>query len=258
MRESGILFPVFSLPSRFGIGCVSKEAYDFVDFLEKSGQGFWQVLPVGPTGFGDSPYQPFSAFAGNPYFIGLEKLIEEGLLTWDECNSTDFGNNEEKVDYGALYQGRFTLLRKAYERFTEKGLDKEKDYLEFVKEEKDWLQDYALFMAIKTEEQGKNWQDWDLPYRTRKPAAIKKALTELADEIGFFMFQQYEFDRQWKKLHEYAASKNVKIIGDIPFYVAMDSADVWAHPEVFRMNDDLTPELVAGCPPDAEGVIAEK
>ncbi|MBQ9065794.1 MAG: 4-alpha-glucanotransferase [Blautia sp.] len=251
MRESGILFPVFSLPSRFGIGCVSKEAYDFVDFLEKSGQGFWQVLPVGPTGFGDSPYQPFSAFAGNPYFIGLEKLIEEGLLTWDECNSTDFGNNEEKVDYGALYQGRFTLLRKAYERFTEKGLDKEKDYLEFVKEEKDWLQDYALIMAIKTEEQGKNWQDWDLPYRTRKPAAIKKALTELADEIGFFMFQQYEFDRQWKKLHEYAASKNVKIIGDIPFYVAMDSADVWAHPEVFRMNDDLTPELVAGCPPDA-------
>ncbi len=251
MRESGILFPVFSLASRYGIGCISKEAYEFVDFLEKSGQGFWQILPVGPTGYGDSPYQPFSAFAGNPYFICLETLIEEGLLTREECDSSFFGNNEEKVDYGALYQGRFPLLKKAYDRFMEKKLDKETDYQDFLKKEDFWLKDYALYMALKEKMGGKSWQDWDESFRSRDAKALKTAEAELSDSIGFFFFQQYEFDRQWQKLHDYALSKNVKIIGDLPFYVAMDSADVWAHPEVFRMNKDLTPEVVAGCPPDA-------
>ena len=251
MRESGILFPVFSLPSRFGIGCVSKEAYEFVDFLEKSGQGIWQVLPVGPTGFGDSPYQPFSAFAGNPYFISLEALIEEGLLTWDECNAVDFGHDVERVDYGAQYNGRFALLRKAYERFAEKGLLKSREFLAFTEKEDSWLSDYALYMAIKGSQGGKSWQDWDEPLRIRDAKAIMEAKEELASEIGLFLFQQFKFDEQWQKLHAYATSKNVKIVGDLPFYVAMDSADVWAHPEVFRMNKDLTPEVVAGCPPDA-------
>ena len=251
MRESGILFPVFSLPSRYGIGCVSKEAFEFVDFLEKSGQGFWQILPVGPTGFGDSPYQPFSAFAGNPYFIGPELLIEEGLLTREECDAVDFGKNEERVDYGALYQGRFTILRKAYARFLEQELDQSEEYLDFLKKEEEWLPDYALYMAVKGSQGGISWQDFDEPLRARTAKAMRQAEKELKDEIGFFLFQQFEFDRQWKKLHEYASSKNVKLIGDIPFYVSMDSADVWAHPEVFRMNKDLTPEVVAGCPPDA-------
>ena len=251
MRESGILFPISSLPSRYGIGCISRDAYDFVDFLKKSGQGFWQILPVGPTGFGDSPYQPFSAFAGNPYFICLETLIEEGLLTRDECDAVHFGSDETRVDYGALYQGRYPLLKKAYDRFVEKELCDEPEYKAFIKEENYWLKDYALYMAIKEEMGGKSWQDWDEPYKCRENAALKKAETELADTIGFFCFQQYEFNKQWTKLHEYATAANVKIIGDIPFYVSMDSADVWAHPEVFRINKDLTPEVVAGCPPDA-------
>lgn len=146
MRESGILFPIFSLPSKFGIGSFSREAYEFIDFLKDSGQGFWQILPIGPTGFGDSPYQPFSAFAGNPYFISPEVLIEKGLLTWDEANGFDFGCNEERVDYGALYNNRYTLLRIAYERFISKGLDKLDSYKEFLKNQSFWLDDYCLFM----------------------------------------------------------------------------------------------------------------
>ena len=258
MRESGILMPIFSLPSRFGIGSISREAYEFVDFLEKAGQGVWQVLPIGPTGFGDSPYQPFSAFAGNPYFISLEALIEEGLLTWDECNWADFGQNEERVDYGALYQNRSPLLRKAYERFLERGLDKAQDYLDFIREQGYWLEDYALYMAIKAEQGQKSWLDWEEELRARDPQALKKAQKDLAEEIGFYFFQQFEFDSQWKKLHAYASSKNVQIVGDIPFYISMDSADVWANPEVFRMNKDLTPEVVAGCPPDAFSATGQR
>ena len=251
MRESGILFPVSSLPSRYGIGCVSKEAFEFVDFLEKSGQRCWQILPVGPTGFGDSPYQPFSAFVGNPYFICLETLVEDGLLKQEDCDQVSFGENPERVDYGALYQNRFPLLRKAYEAFLEKKLDEEPEYLAFLKKESFWLEDYALYMAIKDDQGGKNWQDWEEPYRTREAAALKEAQKRLADEIGFYCFQQFCFNTQWNSLHAYAAGKKVKIIGDLPFYVSMDSADVWAHPEVFRMNKDLTPAVVAGCPPDA-------
>jgi len=258
MRESGILYPVSSLPSRFGIGCFSKEAYEFVDFLQQAGQGYWQVLPIGPTGFGDSPYQPFSAFAGNPYFISLEDLIEQELLTWDEAGSFDFGKDEERVDYGALYNNRFTALRIAYKRFSEKKLNASEEFKAFLEKEKYWIEDYALYMALKAQNEGKSWTEWDEPLRTRKKAALEEAKKELAEDIGFFEFQQYMFDKQWRKLRAYANEKLVKIIGDIPFYVSLDSTDVWAHPETFRMNKDLTPEVVAGCPPDAFSATGQR
>ena len=274
MRESGILFPIFSIPSKFGIGSFSREAYEFVDFLEKSGQGFWQILPIGPTGFGDSPYQNVSAFAGNPYFISLETLIEDGLLTWDEVNAHDFGSDETKVDYGAIYESRRDILKKAYEKFTEKLEASRKDktitagsaspssdtvpkkslaeeYDAFIKMETYWLEDYALFMALKEKAGGASWLDWEDDLRKREPKAIEAAKKELADEMGLYYFEQFEFDRQWRALRAYANKKHVKIIGDIPFYVAMDSADAWSHPEVFLMDKDLKPTVVAGCPPDA-------
>lgn len=250
MRESGMLFPVFSLPSKFGIGCFSREAFSFVDFLEQSGQGFWQILPVGPTGFGNSPYQPFSAFAGNPYFISPELLIEEGLLTWDEAGGVNFGSDEQQVDYGALYENRIPLLKKAYERFLEKGEEKEA-YEKFLKKEEFWLKDYALFRALKDENEGASWLTWEDALRKREKEALEEAEKRLKDEIEYVYFEQYEFDKQWTKLRKYANEKNVKIIGDLPFYVSMDSADAWSCPEVFQMDKDLVPTVVAGCPPDA-------
>ncbi|MCR5789009.1 MAG: 4-alpha-glucanotransferase [Lachnospiraceae bacterium] len=254
MRESGMLFPIFSLPSKFGIGCFSKEAYEFVDFLESSGQGFWQILPIGPTGFGNSPYQPFSAFAGNPYFISPEKLIEDGLLTWDECNAAYFGSNEECVDYGALYENRFPLLKKAYERFTERLKEEtalKEAYEAFLRKEAFWLEDYAMFTALKDAKNGASWLTWEEDLKKREKKALLKVKEELSQEIGFVCFEQYAFDRQWNRLRQYANQKNVKIIGDLPFYVSLDSADAWSHPEVFLMTEDLTPKVVAGCPPDA-------
>lgn len=250
-RESGILLPIFSLPSRFGIGCFDKEAYAFVDFLEKAGQRYWQVLPFGPTGFGDSPYQPFSAFAGNPYFISLEGLIEEGLLTWDECNGCDFGADQEKVDYGAQYNSRYKLLKIAFDRFCEKGLDDSQEFWAYKKKESYWLKDYAAFMSIKEKFEGISWLDWDPDYKKRLPSVMVKVFEELADSVDFIVFQQYEFDLQWRKLRKYANDKGIKIIGDIPFYIAMDSADTWAHPEAFEFDEELMPVSVAGCPPDA-------
>ncbi|MBO4338076.1 MAG: 4-alpha-glucanotransferase, partial [Lachnospiraceae bacterium] len=250
MRESGILQPIFSLPSKFGIGSFSREAYEFVDFLEKSETGFWQILPVGPTGYGNSPYQPYSAFAGNPYFISIEDLINEGLLTWDEANSADFGKDQERVDYGALYENRLPLLKKAYERFKEKK-EEQKEFKEYKEKEKWWLLDHSMYCAIKKAQDNKSWQDWDEPLKKREKKAMDKAAKEYADEIEFACFCQFKFDQQWHALHEYAAKKKVKIIGDLPFYVSLDSADAWAHPEVFGMDKDLTPTLVAGTPPDA-------
>lgn len=250
MRESGILFPIFSIPSKFGIGCFSKEAYDFVDFLEGAGQGFWQILPVGPTGFGNSPYQPFSAFAGNPYFISLEDLIEEGLLTWDECNAIKFYSDETRVDYGAIYENRDDLLEIAYKRFIQS--DKEtKQFKAFIKKESGWLEDYALFTSIKRKLGGKPWYEWEKGIKEREPDALKKIKNELKDDIEFVYFKQYEFDKQYRALREYANKKNVKIIGDMPFYVSLDSVDCWAHPDVFLMDKDLKPKVVAGCAPDA-------
>lgn len=252
MRESGILFPISSLPSPYGIGCFSKEAYDFVDFLANAGQGFWQILPIGPTGFGDSPYQPFSAFAGNPYFISPVALVEDGLLTYDELNALDFGSDVERVDYGQLYNNRYRMLQMAFDRFVEKKGDATPEYKAFLKEQDFWLEDYCLFMTLKQQKfEGASWENWDEDYRTHKATAIKEAKEEYADTMAFFSFQQFMFDQQWKKLHAYATKKNVKIIGDIPFYVSLDSADVWSHPEAFQMDKEGHPTVVAGCPPDA-------
>jgi len=250
MRESGILFPIFSVPSKFGIGCFSREAYEFVDFLKKSSQGYWQILPLGPTGFGDSPYQSISAFAGNPYFISPEELINDGLLTWDECWSMDFGTDETRVDYGAMYNNRSKLLRKAYDRFLEQDGTASAEYKSFCEKEGEWLEDYCLFMVLKMNHGGQGWQSWEEPLRLRDADALAKVKKEQAKELGFYAFQQYKFDVQWKKLRAYANENDVKIIGDIPFYTAMDSVDVWAHPEAFLLDEEKNPTVVAGCAPD--------
>ena len=247
MRASGILLPVSSLPGKYGIGCFSKEAYDFVDVLEKANQKYWQILPIGPTSYGDSPYQSFSTFAGNPYFISLEKLIEEELLTEEECNSVDFGENNEYIDYEKLYNGRFNLLKKAYKRSN----PEDEGFKKFVEENGFWIEDYAMFMAIKAEHNGESFELWEDEIRVRKPEAMERYREKFKDEILFYKFIQFKFYEQWFKLKEYANDKGIKIIGDIPIYVAYDSADVWANPELFQMDEEVKPISVAGCPPDA-------
>ena len=193
--------------------------------------------------------QPFSAFAGNPYFISLEDLINEGLLSWDDVNGVDFGTDPERVDYGRLYENRGIVLKKAYENFI--GRNDRKALDDYIKETDFWLSDYALYVSIKEDQGGKSWLEWPDDLRKRSAAALKKAKTKFKDEIDYISFVQFKFDEQWKKIHEYAASKNVKIIGDLPFYVALDSADAWSHPEVFLMDKDFKPTKIAGCPPDA-------
>lgn len=240
--------PVSSLPSRFGIGGFSKEAYDFVDFLAASGQSLWQILPLGPTGYGDSPYQSFSTFAGSPYYISLDALIEEGLLTEEECSSVDFGNDTKRVDYEKIYYTRFKLLRKAFERANRSD---DADYSAFVKENELWLKDYAMYMAVKDSLGGVSWIEWDEEIRLRKPKAMKKYEKELADDIAFYSYQQYLFSKHWRALKEYANKKGIQIVGDIPIYVAFDSADTWAKPELFQLDQKNVPTAVAGCPPDA-------
>lgn len=249
MRECGILYPISSLPSKYGIGCFSREAYEFVDFLKVSGQSYWQILPLSPTGFGDSPYAAFSTFAGNPYFICLETLTEEGLLLQEECESIDWGSNPEAVDYGKIYAGRQDILKKAYERFKDQAKT-DPEYLAFLKESKEWLEDYCLFMALKKENDDKPWSEWDTPYRIRDKKALAVLDVVIAECVDFYRFQQFEFSKQWKKLRTYANERNIRIIGDIPFYVAFDSADSWAHPELFQFDEQKVPVSVAGCPPD--------
>lgn len=248
MRDSGILLPIFALPSKYGIGCFSKEAYEFVDQLKRAGQSKWQILPLGPTGYGDSPYQSFSTFAGNPYFIDLETLVEERLLTVEECESCDFGAEEEPIDYGRLYLSRTGILRKAFHRFQNKD---RVGYACFIEENKEWLDEYSLFMALKNKHGGKSWKEWEPVYRDREKKAIESAKKELAEEIDFFKFQQYEFSKQWDGLHTYAREQGVQIIGDIPIYVAFDSADTWGEPKQFQFDADKNPVAVAGCPPDS-------
>lgn len=248
MRASGILMGISSIPSKYGIGCFSKEAYDFVDQLEKAGQQYWQILPLGPTGYGDSPYQSVSTFAGNPYFIDLEELIKKELLTKEECEACDWGGSESYVDYEKIYFSRYKLLRKAYEKA---DLKTDPDYAEFLKEEKDWLQDYCLFMAIKNDQKGICWIDWPEELKDRHSKAVKEAEKELAEEIEFYRFQQYCFTTQWRKLKAYANKKDISIIGDVPIYVALDSSDAWANPEMLQFDEDYNPKAVAGCPPDA-------
>ena len=244
-RASGVLLPIFSLPSKYGIGCFSKEAYQFIDRLKAAGQSYWQILPLGPTGYGDSPYQSFSTFAGNPYFIDLETLTGEGLLTAQECEYGCEGIREDKIDYEKIYKIRFQILEKAFSRFGEND-----EYRAFVSENQFWLEDYSLYMAIKDRNGGVSWNEWEEPLKNKESQAIENAKAELSRQIAFYKFQQYEFDRQWKRLRSYANENGIEIIGDIPIYVAFDSADTWSAPEMFRFNDALEPIDVAGCPPD--------
>ena len=246
-RTAGILLPITSLPSKYGIGCFSKSAYDFVDWLKAAGQCYWQILPLVPTSYGDSPYQSFSTYAGNPYFIDLEKLIEEGVLTAEECDSVDFGTDETDIDYEKMYYGRYALLRKAYER---SNVSKNPEYNSFVAENAWWLKDYALFMAVKDRFDGKPWTEWAEDIRLRYGYAIDYYNTELYYDIEFQMYMQYQFFKQWNALKAYANKNGINIIGDIPIYVAMDSADVWASPELFQLDENNVPTAVAGCPPD--------
>ena len=249
MRECGMLLPVASLPSRYGIGAFSKEAYDFIDTLKAAGQSFWQILPLGPTGFGDSPYQAFSAFAGNPYFIDLEKLAEEGLLTREECLDADFGNDERDIDYKKIYDGRFPLLRKAYERWKE-GRSPELVHELAGRKLGDETREYCFYMAVKNHFDSCSWNLWDEGIRLRKPEALESYRAMLTDEIGFYEFQQIKFEEQWDALKRYAHEQGIRIIGDIPIYVAFDSADSWSRPELFQFDENNMPGAVAGCPPD--------
>ena len=251
MRQSGILLPISSIPSKYGIGSFSKEAYEFVDFLVEAGQKLWQILPLGPTGYGDSPYQSFSTFAGNPYFIDLDEFIELGYITREDCERLNFGTNPEYVDYGQLYNNRYLVLEKAYDSALAEGLETDEEYQTFLKENKYWLADYALYRTVKRAFDNACWTEWDEDIRLRRPAAIKRYSKEYAYEIGFYYFLQYFFTKQWKALKAYANEKGIEIVGDIPIYVAFDSADSWANPELFQLDEENLPIGVAGCPPDA-------
>lgn len=248
MRSSGVLMHISSLPSPYGIGTMGKEARKFADFLEKSGQRYWQILPICPTSYGDSPYQSFSSFAGNPYFIDLEYLCKEKLLTKKECDSFPWGKNPKSVDYGIMYESRYKLLKLAYARFIKKEPE---DFKAFCEKESEWLSDYALFMALKDANGGVAWFEWDKDLKTRKPEALEAARKEYAEDIRFYQMLQYLFFKQWWDLKAYVNAKGIEIIGDVPIYVAGDSADVWANPGQFYLDKDLNPIDVAGCPPDA-------
>ena len=247
MRASGILMHISSLPGSFGIGTMGKQAYKFVDFLESAGQSYWQVLPLSPTGYGDSPYQSFSAFAGNPYLIDLDTLCVQNLLRQEEIEAYPWGGDPERVDYGALFDSRTKLLGLATKRFFE---EPPADFAGFLEENQFWLPDYALFMALKERFGGENWRNWEEEIRLRKPEALAKWREALECEIRLQYFIQYVFRQQWDALHAYAAEKKIKIIGDVPIYVPLDSADVWANPELFQLDETLRPIKVAGVPPD--------
>lgn len=246
-RAAGILMPITSLPSEYGIGCFSKSAYDFVDWLKEAGQSYWQILPLGPTSYGDSPYQSFSTFAGNPYFISLKALVEEGVLTKEDCDKVSWGRRVDSVDYEKIYKGRYKLLRKAYEN---SNISENPDYQKFVAENSWWLSDYALFMAVKDQFGGVEWTKWAEDIRLRWANAMDYYRRELYFDIEFQQYMQFKFYEQWMKLKKYANEKGIQIIGDIPIYVAMDSADTWAHPELFQLDEENVPVAVAGCPPD--------
>jgi 4-alpha-glucanotransferase len=254
MRASGILLAVSSLPSKYGIGCFSKEAYEFVDQLKEAGQSYWQILPLGPIGYGDSPYQSFSTFAGNPYYISLERLISYGWLTEEECQSVDFGDCEQFIDYGKLYEGRYELLRKAFVR---SNIIEAEAFTQFVEKEKAWLEDYAMFMALKNSYGGKCWSEWEEEIKFRNPDALAEKAQQLKDDILFYEFLQFEFSRQWHDLKAYVNAQGIKIIGDIPIYVSFDSADAWAQKELFQFNENGERKAVAGCPPDGFSAVGQ-
>ncbi len=252
MRFSGILMHITSLPSPYGIGTMGKEAYGFVDFLHRAGQKYWQILPLNPTGYGNSPYQSFSSCAGNPYLIDLDFLVEKGLLETQEITGLFWGEDDGRVDFGAMYQNRLSVLKIAFGRFAPDG-----DYESFL-QENPWLWDHCLFLALKNAQGGKPWQLWPQGLKMREPEAIAQAREALREDIAFHLFLQYLFARQWQALRAYTKEKGISIIGDVPIYVPLDSADVWLNPELFQLDADLNPLQVAGCPPDgfsAEGQL---
>lgn len=246
-RASGILLPVSALPGSHGIGNLGKAAFDFIDFLAECGQSYWQILPLGPTAMGDSPYQSFSTYAGNPYFIDLDILVDIGLLAPDDIRSANGAQAEEKIDYGMIYETRIPILRKAYAKATEELKHLGRD---FVSNEP-WLVDYALFMSLKGHFDGKAWYEWEEAYKYRQTEALLQFRSEHMEEFTFWCFVQFLFYIQWEEVKEYAHRKGILIIGDIPLYVAEDSVDVWANPECFQLDEELRPKVVAGYPPDA-------
>ncbi len=245
MRGSGILMHITSLPGPYGVGTLGKRAYDFADFLHKAGQRYWQVLPLTPTGYGDSPYQSCSAYAGNPYLIDLDMLVEQGLLEQAEIDACNWGDDAEKVDFGLLYRNRLSLLRKAYARFrNEEALTK------FCAANESWIPEFAHYMALKDQYGGRPWYEWPEELKCRDVYAVNESFRELNKEIKFFLFVQYLFFTQWEKLRGYCHSLGISIIGDVPIYVPYDSAEVWSEPHYFCLDETLTPTAVAGCPPD--------
>ena len=293
-RNAGILMPVSSLPSPYGIGTFGKDAYDFVTFVKECNHKYWQVLPLGPTTYGDSPYQSYSAFAGNPYFVDLDMLIEAGFLLKSEVISRDWGDgivpvnvseddavngrfgtyrngnigDERYVSYEKIYNNRFDILRIAYNRFKAacaeskktlaKGLPLYKQFDNFVKDNVDWLEDYALFMALKSHFNNVSWGEWEPDIKFRKPEAMSRYEEQLSDDIGYWKFIQFEFYLQWNALKQYANSNGIEIIGDIPIYMGYDSVDVWANQGEFQLDENLTPIKVAGVPPDAFSDAGQK
>ena len=293
-RNAGILMPVSSLPSPSGIGTFGRDAYDFVTFVKECNHKYWQVLPLGPTTYGDSPYQSYSAFAGNPYFVDLDMLIEAGFLLKSEVISRDWGDgivpvnvseddavngrfgtyrdgnigDERYVSYEKIYNNRFDILRIAYNRFKAacaeskktlaKGLPLYKQFDNFVKDNADWLEDYALFMALKSHFNNVSWGEWETDIKFRKPEAMSRYEEQLSDDIGYWKFIQFEFYLQWNALKQYANSNGIEIIGDIPIYMGYDSVDVWANQGEFQLDENLTPIKVAGVPPDAFSDAGQK
>lgn len=248
-RSAGILLHPTSLPGKYGIGELGSEAINFINFLRKSGQKLWQIFPLGPTGYGDSPYQSFSTFAGNPFLISFEKLLEEGLLSKTELDSMPT-SDPHKIDFGSIYQNKLKVLRVAYENMKKMGKSINSECADFCKKNKDWLEDYSLFMSVKNYHNGIVWKDWEREIAFRENGAIEKWKEKLSDEIGFHKFMQFKFATQWSIVKEYANEKGIQIIGDLPIFVAYDSSDVWANTSLFTVDAEGNQETVAGVPPD--------
>ena len=247
MRKSGILLHISQLPGPYGIGTLGENAYKFIDFLKECKQTLWQILPIGPTTYGDSPYQTFSAFAGNPYFIDLDLLVSDGLLTKEDINNNiNYEINDNIIDYGALYNSRFKILRIAYNNF-----NKNEDFYNFLNDNKYWLDDYSKFMVLKNYHNGLDWHEWDKIYWYSNSNEVNNFINIHKDDYYYWCFIQYKFSKQFLNLKDYANKSGIKIIGDMPIYVAYDSSDVWSGHDNFLLDEDLNMKCVAGVPPDA-------
>lgn len=246
MKKTGILLPIFSLPNKYGIGTLGKSAYVFIDFLKKSKQDYWQILPTNPTSYGDSPYQSFSIFAQNQYFIDLEMLVEDGLLTKDEIDNSYLSSDSSYIDYGNIFVNKNKILKHAYSRHS---IFKD-EFTRYKRNNRFWLNDYALFMVLKAYHNNVSFDNWEDKYRYRDPEALKRFYKDNRKDIDSIKFMQFLYRRQWDKLHEYANKKGIEIVGDMPIYVAYDSCDVWKDPRLFMLDKYLKPTEVAGVPPD--------